>query len=99
MEEREKYMKKQVDQLKRDITSLKEKSKLLEKRLDYTQDEVTKLAVEKQALVMSVKLVYDIALRVAEKENIHKDMGLPPPPPSGTPATPPKSEGPENLYG
>jgi len=98
MDEREIYMKKQVAQLKRDITSLKEKSKLLEKRLDYTQDEVTKLAVEKQALVMSVKLVYDIALKVAEKENIRKDMGLGPPP-SGPTTTPPKDDGPENLYG
>ena len=76
MEDREKYMKKQVDQLKKDIMGLKERSKLVEKRLEYTQDEVTKLAVEKQALVMSVKLVYDIALKLAEKEALHKEMGL-----------------------
>jgi len=77
VDEQEKLLKKNVIQLKKDNTHLKEKVKVLDKRLDMLQDEAAKMAVEMQSLIMSVTYMFDVALEIAKKENIRQDMGLP----------------------
>jgi hypothetical protein len=76
MEERDKNYKREITQLKKDNTNIKEKLKLLEKRLDFTQDENAKLAVEMQAVVQGVKHILDIGLKIAERERVNHQMGL-----------------------
>jgi hypothetical protein len=79
MEERDKLYKKAIADLKKDNTNMREKMKLLEKRLDFTQDENTKLAVECQAVLQGVNHILQIGVKLAERERVNAEMGLPKP--------------------
>jgi len=77
-DDRDKSMQREFNKLNREITNLKEKMKVYEKRLEFTQDEMTKIAVAEQSLIAAVKVVYDIGIKIAERENIAREMGLNP---------------------
>ena len=96
-EDREKVLQKQISQLKRDVTNLKEQTKILQRKIEFTQDEMAKLAVFAQALIQSVTFIVQVARQLAEKENIQHQMGLPPVDPN-TPPTPPPQPGTAGLH-
>ncbi len=74
IDERDKNIQKEIARLKKANASFKERQKFFEKKLDTLGDEVTKLAIEEQALIASVKLFYDIGMKLAEKEGILREM-------------------------
>lgn len=78
IEDRDKVLKKQITQLKRDVTNLKEQFKIMQRRLDFTQDEMAKIAILGQAMIQSVSFIVETAKLIAEREGIQHQMGLPP---------------------
>ena len=95
-EEREKLLRKEISQVRKDASQLKEKIKILEKRLDFSQDETARLAVYQQSIVQSVTFMVEIGMKIAEKEKVAIEMGLKKGPPVTTPGKDPPQEG---LYG